>query len=149
MGKIIQKTVLLIYVLMVLWMVFVGKHRLAAIPIENIDARINLLPFASITEWIKRLLSNDINVDIVLRNIVGNLLLLVPLGVFLPSICSHSHLKQFPLILVSIAFFIDFVQVILQIGFFDIDAILLRSIGAVGGWSIGLAVEKRKINRKA
>ena len=53
----------------------------------------NIIPFATVSELIGRLIEGTINADIVVRNIGVNILLFVPMGAFLPVL--FKKLRKF------------------------------------------------------
>lgn len=56
----------------------------------------NLVPFRTICNYLERFFDNTINTNIVVKNLLGNLLMFVPMGMALPVlfennfICSYS-----------------------------------------------------------
>lgn len=91
-----------------------------------------------IKEWIKILFQNKV----VFKNIVGNILIFIPMGVFikrLPIKC-FCHFIVACSIAISIIIGIETLQYITQIGIFDIMDIILNLIG----FSIGYVVVKKR-----
>jgi len=87
-----------------------------------------------IKEWIKILFQNKV----VFKNIVGNILIFIPMGVFIKRI----HMKWFYHFIVAIIIIIgiETLQYITQIGIFDIMDIILNLIG----FFIGYVVVKKR-----
>lgn len=83
-----------------------------------------------IKKWIKILFTNKI----VFRNIIGNIIIFIPMGIFIKNI-KIKKIYQFMLI-ISIIISIETLQYITQIGVFDIMDILLNAIGALIGYMI-------------
>ena len=97
----------------------------------------NLIPFATITELIGRLIEGTINADIVFRNIVVNILLFVPMGAFLPVL--FKKLRKFRwviLVCFSATVAAELLQLIFILGSFDVDDIILNTAGAAAGYGI-------------
>ncbi len=91
---------------------------------------INLVPFETINRYIKHLPS-----DFAINNLLGNILPFIPLGYFIPKIFSkYRFINIFIFLLVTL--FIETVQFIFSIGFFDIDDIILNFIGLIMGYLI-------------
>lgn len=68
-------------------------------------------------------------------NIVGNILAFAPYGFFLPLL-NKKHRKLIYVILLSLLFSlaVEVVQLYLKVGIFDVDDILLNSIGGITGY---------------
>ena len=68
-------------------------------------------------------------------NILGNILLFVPMGIFLPAL--FDKMDDFKRVVVTascISFLVEFIQLLTQTGEFDVDDILLNSIGGAIGY---------------
>ncbi|MFB5089575.1 VanZ family protein [Psychrobacillus sp. PGGUH221] len=102
----------------------------------NIDAwktNANLISFKNIFHYI---INHDrFNLDIVISNTLGNILIFIPLGIFLPILfkryTSFSKTIAFSII---VSFTIEALQFLLQIGQFDIDDLILNGIGSIVGF---------------
>ena len=99
--------------------------------------RINLVPFDTITTYLTRLSENSINTDIVMRGIFGNILLTLPLGAFAAMYAALREKSGKIFLALSLAFIAatELLQFALRIGQFDIDTIMLRSVGVIIGYS--------------
>lgn len=98
--------------------------------------RINLVPFDTITTYLTRLSENSINTDIVMRGIFGNILLTLPLGAFAAMYAALREKSGKIFLALSLAFTVaaELLQFALRIGQFDIDTIMLRSVGVIIGY---------------
>lgn len=92
----------------------------------------NLVPFKTIINYINELISHNINVGTVLQNLLGNLILFMPMALFaillLPK--GTSKLKKyvgFVLLIVAV----ELIQGITRTGFCDIDDVMLNTIGFI------------------
>ena len=101
------------------------------------SVRINLVPFDTITTYLTRLSENSINTDIVMRGIFGNILLMLPLGAFAAMYAALREKSGKIFLALSLAFIAatELLQFALRIGQFDIDTIMLRSVGVIIGYS--------------
>ena len=124
--------------------IFWGIYCLALIKFLLLDGRIhtentisfyyrqsNLIPFKSIWNYMSKLNENRINLDIVVKNIVGNLIVLFPMGCFLP--CMFKKMRKFKNTLAvcfCVVLIIELLQPLLRIGFFDIDDFIFNLSGA-------------------
>ncbi|WP_100012421.1 VanZ family protein [Lentibacillus sediminis] len=95
----------------------------------------NIIPFQNtfgyLTGW------DRYNTDIILHNTLGNVLIFLPLGIFLPHLFKRYqrllHIMRSGLV---ISLSIEVLQFVWQVGQFDIDDVLLNTIGAVLGYGI-------------
>ena len=97
----------------------------------------NIIPFATVSELIGRLIEGTINADIVVRNIGVNILLFVPMGAFLPVL--FKKLRKFRwviLVCFSATVVAELIQFIFILGSFDVDDIILNTAGAAAGYGI-------------
>ena len=79
-----------------------------------------------------------------LLNVVGNVLIFIPFGFILPIIGKKkANIFKTLLITVVFVFVIECVQFALNVGSFDVDDILLNSIGSLIGHIIFLVFRKR------
>jgi len=105
--------------------------------------RLNIVPVINTTTYyLKTLHDHDENAAMhALENIIGNLILLIPLGILSPCIFrSARSFKRVLAICVVCSFLIELIQFFLrQIGTFrtaDIDDLILNTIGGILGWLI-------------
>jgi glycopeptide antibiotics resistance protein len=109
----------------------------------------NLIPFKTISRYIIE--REHYNVDIILHNTVGNIMIFVPLGIFLPIL--FKKYRSFTKLLIGVVvmtFAIEIGQFFLQIGQFDIDDVILNVSGALIGFAFfkGLTVISRQTKWK-
>ena len=88
----------------------------------------NFIPFRTVYDYIRGVINHTISKQIVRNNLIGNLILFAPMGVFLPAVYRSSRLKHI-LIMVIMLILIETVQLITGLGIFDIDDILLNFAG--------------------
>lgn len=92
----------------------------------------NLVPFKTILPY----LLGHKGLIIAGVNLVGNIALLVPIGFLIPFIKHHFQWKNLLLIAIISGLTIEMIQVILGVGIFDIDDIILNALGVmIGYWS--------------
>ena len=90
----------------------------------------NLVPFKTILPYLlgeKGLLIGAIN-------LLGNIVLLVPIGFLVPFVFRNMTWKKTLVLAVAAGFFIEGMQVVLHLGIFDIDDVILNAIGVVIGY---------------
>ena len=82
-------------------------------------------------------------------NIIGNIVLLVPIGFLMPLVFSKISWKQIIIVSIFSSFIIEGAQAILHIGIFDIDDVILNALGIIIGywkftiWPICIAFVKK------
>ena len=93
---------------------------------------INLLPFKTILTYILNF--DYYNLSILLSNILGNIMIFLPLGIIAPILFSGIYrYKHIIYISISIRTVIEILQCNSSLGVFDIDDIILSIIGGVIG----------------
>ena len=106
---------------------------------------LNLIPFRTISSYINSILRGDI-VAIALRNLVGNLLMFLPLGIYLPIIWNKCrNLWTTLLISLTVLIGIELIQFITLLGSLDIDDLILNLCGILIGYGLwrGIKVLQR------
>ena len=95
----------------------------------------NIIPFATITDYISSLVSNEINTNIVIINFATNLLLFAPMGFFISILYSDriKNIKQFAILMIVSALIVEVLQFITFRGSTDIDDVILNTIGSENG----------------
>lgn len=93
---------------------------------------VNLIPFKTIAYYFSSLWTGSLNVSIPIRFFTMNLIVGIVLGVLFVIMNRKASIIQ--MIAFSCLFFTVFegTALLLKIGIFDVDAILLRTVGAVG-----------------
>jgi glycopeptide antibiotics resistance protein len=95
----------------------------------------NLIPMQNTIQYIKG--TERFEIEIILHNTLGNILIFLPLGIFLPILFKKfNSLSKVFVSSILISFTIEVLQFVLQIGQFDIDDILLNTVGAIIGFSL-------------
>ena len=92
----------------------------------------NFLPFKTILPYL--LGENGLMIGGI--NLVGNIVLLVPIGFLVPFIYRNMSWKKTFALAVAAGFAIEGMQAILRVGIFDIDDLILNGLGVmVGYWA--------------
>ena len=135
------KVLFIIYCLLLITVLFLNnEYRMHAF--QNINTNTfskehfemsNIIPFATITDYISSLVSNEINTNIVIINFTTNLLLFAPMGFFISILYSDriKNIKQFAVLMIVSALIVEVLQFITFRGSTDIDDVILNTIGAV------------------
>lgn len=91
----------------------------------------NIIPFHTIGSY----LSGGLNVSpiIAASNILGNIILFVPLGIYLQLLKKSKKIWTSTLIVFFITFFVEMFQLIFGLGAADIDDVILNCLGGLIG----------------
>ena len=136
--KIIRKTIIVLFAVYVLCLIdllffqnrFIGEFRF---DLDNLGLRANFVPFNTIITYLNA--GGRLSINIIITNILGNLLAFAPMGFFLPIL--FNKLKKFVFYFITIIVMllaVETTQLILRVGVFDVDDIILNSIGAILVW---------------
>jgi glycopeptide antibiotics resistance protein len=92
----------------------------------------NLVPFKTIVPY----LFGNQGLIIGGVNLLGNVALLVPIGLLAPLVFKNMTWKKSLALAVASGLTIEIMQVVLQLGIFDIDDVILNALGVmVGYWA--------------
>lgn len=107
----------------------------------------NLVPFRTISDYLEGFFDNTINTDIVVTNLLGNLLMFVPMGMALPVLFDKkfNRLWKTVLFVVILVILVETIQFFTFRGSADIDDLILNTIGATIGYGIIKIKSLRKI----
>ncbi|EPR09959.1 VanZ family protein [Ruminiclostridium papyrosolvens] len=90
---------------------------------------VNLIPFYSITEY---LTASSMNIkQVAFSNVVGNIVIFIPLGVYLSLFKKNKRAITNLLLIFIASLFVEIIQGLFGIGISDIDDVILNCLG---GW---------------
>jgi glycopeptide antibiotics resistance protein len=92
----------------------------------------NFIPFKTIVPY----LQGDKGAVIGLFELVGNIGLLVPVGLLAPFICRRMTGKKALVLALASGLAIEGMQVLFKVGIFDVDDVILNAIGVLIGYGI-------------
>ncbi len=98
--------------------------------------RSNLIPGKTVYDYMQKLIEGRVNTDTVIINLVGNLIVLFPMGCFLP--CIFRTFRRFPntaLLCLGMIVTVELIQPVLRIGSLDIDDLIFNLSGACLGYA--------------
>ncbi len=98
---------------------------------EAVSRSINLVPFHTIGEYLSSS-SQDVQ-KVAFSHVVGNIILFVPVGLFLPLLRKNKRIASNLLLIFLVSFVSESIQGVLNLGTPDIDDILLNSLGGLVG----------------
>jgi len=113
---------------------------------EKVESLLNPVPFETTTMYIKVLIDWDIKyVQTAIINLVGNLIMFVPLGMFLPGL--FLKLRRWWRVLLTGAGIIVLVeagQMLTLLGTCDMDDLILNTVGILLGYWLWHRTEKKR-----
>ena len=132
----------IIYIVILCQVLFRGFGRAVEMVMMSEDMKynyfnsINLVPFKTIIEYVTGYIDGSMRGNAI-RNLVGNLLLLFPLGFYLPFFMKKlSSVKIYSAVVAVFIIIIEVTQLITKSGSLDIDDFILNFIGAMIGFII-------------
>lgn len=146
--KYILEAGLLIYLVLLFYLVFLckafGRDNAEIIRYQSV----NWQPFNTIKHYIRIIPYVDIN--IILTNLLGNIVVFIPLGYLLPSL-SMFFRNWLKIIIVSciLSMVIEVTQGYLQIGVLDVDDVILNVLGGLSGYIIFILLKHISIRRQS
>ena len=149
-SETIIKTSFILYIILILWLLF--GQRMGREPFgsywEVINSNINFIPFKTIKLFIRAIQGSfsDYTVRHSIINLVGNILMFIPLGFFVPSVFTkHSTFFRCIILCSIIIISIEIIQLITLLGSCDIDDFILNMAGSAVGYVIFRIILRRKI----
>ena len=104
---------------------------------EDIGRNVNLVPFVTIRQFVEAYRYGYLNENIILENLLGNMVCLIPWGISLPILfVGRRRWRSFLPATLLFILGIETVQLVTGLGIFDVDDILLNMIGAVAGFAM-------------
>lgn len=140
---------LLVYAAGMLYLLFVRDSGwISGIPYSaQLRQNLNLKLFYTIRNYLHVIFYSD-NTYLVyhcLTNLLGNVLLFVPVGLLIPTVFQKpQHFLVFFLLCLILIVLIELVQLLTLLGSFDVDDILLNLFGMVLGFWVRLLFVSRK-----
>ncbi|WP_163539554.1 VanZ family protein [Gracilibacillus sp. YIM 98692] len=105
--------------------------------LEYIRTSSNFVPLKTISTYFQVIFDGSMNMDIPLKNLVGNLFIFLPMGIYLPFFTHKlNKVSIFTILMIITLFFIEFIQLVTRRGRFDIDDFILNMLGALVGFAI-------------
>lgn len=95
------------------------------------ERSINLIPFASIAEYVSSHSSGTARVAF--ANVVGNILIFIPLGVYVSWLRHRAAAWLTMLTVASVSVAVEIIQGVFAVGASDIDDVILNCVGGIMG----------------
>lgn len=136
-----------LYCAVMLWLLFGREEATGDLSHwEQMQLRINLTPFHTIFKQLRRLirLHEPWAVRHSAVNLGGNVILFVPLGIFLPLLWTKlRRLWRVLLVTALIIVLVEMGQVVTLLGRCDVDDVILNVLGAAIGYGVYKVIEKK------
>ena len=111
---------------------FLRFSEAAALYRENFDLMTNFNPFETVLLYLRALKYNYIGPGIPLSNLLGNMLLFMPMAVFLPCLFRvMQKVWMFVLVMLGVLVLVEALQLLLSCGSCDVDDVLLNLVGTL------------------
>lgn len=129
----------LAYCALMLWLLFDRSGAIDGVPYwEQVRMSLNLRPFHTITKYIRLLSSSRTYlVRLSVINLFGNVVMFLPLGLFLPLLWEKFRkLRNVLLATALIITAVELIQLLTLVGSCDIDDLILNVIGSAMGYGL-------------
>ena len=111
---------------------------------DHAEYRYNLTLFQEIGRYYKVGLRTG-SWNLFLWNVVGNVCVFLPLGIFVPKLFKRCRTVLFVTILsLELSILAEVIQLLTRVGSFDVDDLLLNTLGGILGYLIYKIVSKAK-----
>lgn len=112
-------------ILMIILLFFRDRH-------PHDSMRYNLILFHTIKQYLVNI--HLYSTEIWVKNLFGNVILFIPLGSGIPTLYKRfMRVLPFTLLVIALLFSVEIIQMVTRVGSFDVDDILLNTIGALLG----------------
>lgn len=132
--KFLEWVMFLVYIALLVYFVFFAESLGRTGTVSSASGyRYNLEPLKEIKRFVY-------NVDVlgawaVFLNVGGNVIAFIPFGYFLPSLSTHRlKFLSVAMLTVTLSVSIELVQLISKVGSFDVDDMILNTLGGVAGY---------------
>lgn len=132
---IISSILFFLYLCLMIWEVFLGPYRS-----YSGTRRYNVYPFKTIIDYLMN--SEQFGFHLIFINLVANIVTFMPLGFFVALLFKRFNniiiMAQFSILTILS---IELIQFIFNVGVFDIDDIILNSLGCIIGFGFYKAIK--------
>ncbi len=115
---------------------------------EMYTKNVNLQFFKTINNYIKY--RNYVNISVLITNLAGNIIAFIPMGYFIPVIFHRTRgLIKILTLSAFISLSVELIQYRFAVGVFDVDDIILNTLGGIVGYILykilrGLFLKQKK-----
>ncbi len=134
-----------IYALVLIYVLFLSRNPWSGFSIADyIRHFTNFVPFRTVVEYFKSYQKGFETVAI--RNLLGNLLLFLPMGAFLPLLFRQCNsFWRVVIVIFGMIVLSEVIQLLLRVGSMDIDDVILNLCGAMVGYPVSKIPILRKL----
>jgi len=109
--------------------------------------RYNLTPFKEIRRFL--VYSGQLGASSVFTNLIGNVVAFIPFGIFLPILSNHRlKFHQVTVFTFALTLSIELTQLISRVGIFDVDDMILNTLGGIIGYLMFFVWKSEKERKK-
>lgn len=126
-----------LYALVMIYLLFLQRQPAPVPYLEYLRGSYNLVPFRTIREQLLQLRGRPVLARFALRNLSGNVVLFVPLGLLLPMLWRRQ--RQFGMFLATVCgsiALVELLQLFTTLGSLDVDDLILNVLGAGLGYGL-------------
>lgn len=135
-----------VYMIVLVYLVFFAES-MGRVDREACEYAYNLELFKEIRRFY--IYREQLGMEAVLLNLVGNVAAFVPFGFMLPVVIRRRKcLPDALLFSLLLSLCIEIIQLVFRVGSFDVDDLLLNTIGGILGYMIFRIVQAIRIRRK-
>lgn len=110
---------------------------------EQLKLRLNLVPFRTVMLYLRVAFKQDSIINFATINLLGNVIMFVPMGIFLPSMFkSKRNILNFIVTVIVMISMVEVIQLFTLLGSCDIDDLILNVVGATIGFLLWKYVHK-------
>jgi len=129
----------ILYVALMLWLLFIQRLVFKGYAVNEIY----LVPFTTISHFVCAVITYSDSFYVAVKNLLGNIFLFVPLGLFLPSLFKKfDKLWKVTVFTALLMCVLEPLQYITGLGVCDVDDVILNTLGAVIGYLIYKSIKK-------
>ena len=123
--------IFIFYILLLIKILFLSRVSLSELFNSNrpVFMSVNLIPLHSIMQYMNG--GTDTLRRFAFANVVGNVVIFIPMGIFLPILKKDKRTAVNLLFIFLISLFVEIIQGLLGLGVTDIDDVILNCLG---GW---------------
>ena len=127
-----------VYAVVMVYLLFIhGRLGYSWTFAEYIEEHLKLIPFETIIFYTSRLIWGLTSPSVALSNLLGNIILFIPIGVILPYyIPAVRKWYKTAALTALIIFIVETTQFLTMLGTFDVDDILLNTLGSLIGYAV-------------
>lgn len=143
--KRVATAMFMVYCALMLWLLFDRRGPVEGVPYwEQVAVSYNLRPFHTIQRYTRLLHSSrPVLVKLAVVNLLGNVVMFVPLGFFLPRLYEKTRRMWRTLLAAAgIVILVEVFQMLTLVGVCDIDDLILNEMGVAVGYGLHCLIGK-------